>query len=31
MNNIENSPKYITSNFSGDGFVELADLIIDKK
>ena len=31
MNNIENSPKYITSNFSGDGFVELANFIIDNK
>ena len=31
MNNIENPPKYITSNFSGDGFVELANFIIDNK
>ena len=30
MNNIENPPKYITQNYSGNGFVELADLIINK-
>ena len=30
MNNIENPPKYITQNYSGNGFVELADLIIKK-
>jgi HAD superfamily hydrolase (TIGR01484 family) len=31
MNNIENPPKYISSNFSGDGFVELANFIIKNK
>tara|TARA_Y100000746_G_scaffold26128_2_gene19973 strand:+ start:421 stop:1215 length:795 start_codon:yes stop_codon:yes gene_type:complete len=31
ISSIENPPKYITSNFSGDGFVELADFIINNK
>ena len=30
INSIENPPKYITRNYSGNGFVELADLIINK-
>jgi len=30
INSIENPPKYITQNYSGNGFVELADLIINK-
>jgi len=30
INSIENPPKYITKNYSGNGFVELADLIINK-
>jgi len=31
INCIENPPKYIATEFSGDGFIELADLIINKK
>ena len=31
VDSIEILPKYLTSNFSGDGFVELANFIIDKK
>ncbi len=31
LDSIENAPKFITSNFSGDGFVELANFIIDNK
>ncbi len=31
MDSIEILPKYLTSNFSGDGFVELANFIIDNK
>ena len=31
LNNIENPPKYITSNSSGNGFVELANFIINNK
>ena len=31
INSIENPPKYITQNYSGNGFIELADLIINKK
>ena len=30
INSIESPPKYITTNFSGDGFVELVDFILDK-
>ena len=30
ISSIENPPKYITHNYSGSGFVELADLIINK-
>ena len=29
INSIESPPKYITTNFSGDGFVELVDFILD--
>jgi len=31
INCIENPPKYIATEFSGDGFIELANLIINKK
>ena len=31
VDRIEILPKYLTSNFSGDGFVELANFIIDNK
>jgi HAD superfamily hydrolase (TIGR01484 family) len=31
INSIENPPKYITQNYSGNGFIELADLIINNK
>ena len=31
INSIENPPKYIATEFSGDGFIELADFIINKK
>ncbi len=31
VDSIEILPKYLTSNFSGDGFVELANFIIDNK
>ena len=31
INCIENPPKYIATEFSGDGFIELTDLIINKK
>ena len=31
INCIENPPKYIATEFSGDGFIELADFIINKK
>lgn len=30
INSIESPPKYITTNFSGDGFVELVDFILDR-
>ena len=31
IDNIDNPPKYITSNFSGDGFIEFADFVINNK
>jgi hypothetical protein len=31
IDSIENPPKYITKNYSGEGFVELTDFLINKK